>query len=109
MRATYLSAVKAGITRLRDKGGASEDALFDLLNGYVTAARTIRMRQAARIQLDLPPGTIGLTSFKGAFVVYADQVMPAGPGYSVVVLKHPSNGAATLKEIHYSLPYLGFL
>lgn len=109
MRATYLTAVKAGITRLRDKGGASEDALFDLLNGYVTAARTIRMRQAARIQLDLPPGTIGLTSFKGAFVVYADQVMPAGPGYSVVVLKHPSNGAATLKEIHYSLPYLGFL
>lgn len=109
MRATYLTAVKAGITRLRDKGGASEDALFDLLNGYVTAARTIRMRQAARIQLDLPPGTIGLTSFKGAFVVYADQVMPAGPGYSVVVLKHPSNGAAMLKEIHYSLPYLGFL
>lgn len=109
MRATYLTAVKAGITRLRDKGGASEDALFDLLNGYVTAARTIRMRQAARIQLDLPPGTIGLTSFKGAFVVYADQVMPAGPGYSVVVLRHPSNGAATLKEIHYSLPYLGFL
>lgn len=109
MRATYLTAVKAGITRLRDKGGASEDALFDLLNGYVTAARTIRMRQVARIQRDLPPGTIGLTSFKGAFVVYADQVMPAGPGYSVVVLKHPSNGAATLKEIHYSLPYLGFL
>ncbi|GHH56058.1 hypothetical protein [[Pseudomonas] boreopolis] len=109
MRVAYLTAVKAGITRLRDKGGASEDALYDLVNGYVTAARTIRMRQAARIHLDLPPGTIGLTSFKGAFVVYADQVMPAGPGYSVVVLKHPSNAAATLKEIHFSLPFLGYL
>lgn len=109
MRATYLSAVKAGITRLRDKGGASEDALFDLVNGYVTAARTIRMRPGARLPLTLPPGTVGLTSFKGAFVVFADAVMPAGPGYSVVVLKHPSNGAATLKEIHFALPFLGYL
>ncbi len=109
MRATYLSAVKAGITRLRDKGGASEDALFDLVNGYVTAARTIKMRQAAHIAMSLPPGTIGLTSFKGAFVAYADEVVPPGPGYSVVVLKHPSNGSATLQEIHYALPYLGFL
>ena len=109
MRAQYLSAVKAGITRLRDKGGASEDALFDLVNGYVTAARTIRMRPGARLPLTLPPGTVGLTSFRGAFVVFADAVTPPGPGYSVVVLKHPSNGAATLREIHFSLPFLGYL
>ncbi|WP_256202355.1 hypothetical protein [Stenotrophomonas pictorum] len=59
MRQIAMSAVKAGITRLRDKGGASSDSLYDLLNGYVTAARTIKCRPGTRIDAELPEGTKG--------------------------------------------------
>ena len=110
MRSESLSAVKAGITRLRDKGGASKDALYDLLNGYVTAARTIKIRPGTRIHLQLPTGTKGLAYFRGAFVVFANAPM-AGPvsGFSVEVLKHPTSPDAVLADIHFAAPFLGFL
>ena len=44
-----LSAVQAGITRLRTKGGASPESLYDLINGYVTAARTIAPRPGSAL------------------------------------------------------------
>lgn len=109
MRMEALSAVKAGITRLRDKGGASKDSLYDLVNGYVTAARTIKSRGGTRIEHQLPPGTVGLVYFQGKFWVFADAPLDPGPGYEVEVLKHPADAAATLVDIHFATPFLGYL
>lgn len=110
MRVEALSAVKAGITRLREKGGASKDSLFDLLNGYVTAARTIRARPGTRISLQFPSGTKGLAYFKGEFVVFAnDPLAEPAEGFSVEVLKHPSVPTALLSDIHFAAPFLGYL
>lgn len=110
MRQQPLSTVKAGITRLRDKGGASPDSLFDLLNGYVTAARTIKSRPGTRISVVLPPGTKGMACFQGKFVVFSHQVTDSGDDrVEVEVLRHPEASATPIKDIHFALPFLGYL
>lgn len=109
MKQQSLSAVKAGITRLRDKGGASPDSLFDLLNGYVTAARTIKMRPGSRIETEVPDATIGLIYFKDRFWVFANQSMGApADDYRVEVLRHPTQTLAQLTDIHFAVPFLGY-
>ena len=110
-RALALSAVKAGITRLREKGGASPESLFDLLNGYVTAERSIKIRPGSEIDHQLPEGTKGLVLFRGKFVVFADHVLdPGSDDYKVEVLTHPDVGSdATLVDILFAAPFLGFL
>lgn len=109
-----LSAVKAGITRLRTKGGASPESLYDLENGYVSAARTILPRPGSKSAIpggaDLPDGTIGLTLFNGVFQVFSSTnvgVMPAG--FKLNILTHPTNAAAGLKEIWFAEPFMGLL
>ncbi len=110
MRTQALTAVKAGITRLRDKGGASADSLYDLLNGYVTAARTIACRPGTRIEERLPVGTKGLVWFRGVFVVFATEVINSEiPGVEVEVIRHPADATIALREIHFALPFLGYL
>lgn len=110
MKQQSLSAVKAGITRLRSKGGASQDSVYDLVNGYVTAARTIKSRPGTRIAHVLPAGTKGLVFFQGKFVVFANQVTPSGsPQVEIEVLRHPTVPGAPIKEIHFSMPFLGYL
>lgn len=110
MRQQSLSTVKAGITRLRDKGGASQDSVYDLVNGYVTAARTIKSRPGTRIAHVLPAGTKGLVFFQGKFVVFANQVTASpSPQVEIEVLRHPTVPGAPIKEIHFSMAFLGFL
>ena len=109
MRQVQLSTVKAGITRLREKGGASPEALFDLLNGYVTAARTIKSRPGSRIQHRLPAGTKGMMIYRGKFVVFSHVVTASvDPEVTVVVLRHPTVAGAAIQDIHFATPFLGF-
>jgi len=110
-RAVALSAVKAGITRLREKGGASPESLFDLLNGYVTAERSIKIRPGSELDHELPDGTKGLVLFRGKFVVFADHpVDPGSDDYLVEVVKYPdSNVVAALDDIRFAAPFLGYL
>lgn len=85
-----LSAVKAGITRLRTKGGASPESLFDLANAYVTAARTIAPRPGAAAHVSLPEGTVGLALHDGVFQIFSDRALTGIPaGYNLNVLSHP--------------------
>lgn len=110
MRTQALTAVKAGITRLRDKGGASPDSVYDLLNGYVTAARTIACRPGTRIDVQLPAGTKGLVWFHSHWVAFSHNVTPsADPDVEIEVIRHPSAPETPLKEIHFALPFLGYL
>lgn len=106
-----LSAVKAGITRLRTKGGASEDSLYDLANAYVTAARTIQPRPGSAVRETLPEGTIGLALFNGVFQVFSDQGLGGMPeGFNLNVLSHPDpdpDNPPTLVRIWKAEPFMG--
>ena len=59
-----INALTAGINRLRTKGGASNDGLYDLLNGYVTLAGTIVSRPGTVEDATLPAGTVGLSGVR---------------------------------------------
>lgn len=110
-RLVALSAVKAGITRLREKGGASPESLFELLNGFVTAERSIKIRPGSELDHDLPDGTKGLVLFRGKFVVFADHVLdPGSDEYVVEVITYPDPSVvATLEDIRFAVPFLGYL
>ncbi len=101
MPSMMLSAVKTGITRLRVKGGASADSLYDLVNGYVTAARTIAPRPGSERFVELPQGTIGLSLFNGVFQVFSDHAITGGipSNFHVNVLSPPADAAG-------GIPYL---
>lgn len=110
MRTETLSAGKGGISRLRYKGGASKEVLYDLSNAYRTASQTIVPRPGSR-RLHNIPGTIGLCVFEGKMVVFASTpVLSPSPDVVVEVLTHPVAGStANLHTIHFAKPFLGYL
>lgn len=115
MPSTMLSAVKTGITRLRVKGGASADSLYDLVNGYVTAARTIAPRPGSEVFAQLPAGTIGLQLFNGTFQVFSDSAItdPVPDRFNVNVLSPPADSdpdnRPSLVRIWKAEPFMGGL
>lgn len=93
-----LSAVQAGITRLRVKGGASPESLYDLVNAHVTASRTIAPRPGSVPHATLPPGTKGLALYNGVFQVFADHAISGIPeGFNLNVLAAPTEGAQLVR------------
>lgn len=109
MRAYTLSGMKAGITRLRSKGGASPDSFYDLTNAYINAARDVVPRGGTRV-LARVPGTIGLTVHDGMRHVYSAQPVTDMPeGYVIHVLLHPTDATLTLKRIHFAEPLMNHL
>jgi len=113
MRQQTLSTIKTGMTRLRSKGGASPDALYDLLNGYVTVAQTVKSRPGTRIAHIIPDGCRGLVWFKNRFVTFSHTPLASpDPRVRVEVLPHPEDDdthKTPLHAIHYALPFLGHL
>lgn len=111
MSAQPLGPVKAGITRLREKGGASSESLYNLVNGYVTAARSIKQRPGTPHVQALPPdGTKGLCTFRSKLHVFASAVVVvANPLFVVNILRHPVLETAVLADIHFAKPFLGYL
>lgn len=109
-----LSAVKAGITRLRTKGGASAESMYDLVNGYVTAARTIRPRPGSAYASWLPEGTVGLALLNGVFQVFTWPGSPAAgasfSGFDINVITHPDpESVATIRRIWKAEALMGGL
>lgn len=95
-----LNAVKAGITRLRTKGGANAESLYDLANAYVTSARTLAPRPGSKWSARIPEGTVGLALHNGVFQVFSDRAIPGIPeGYSLNVLSHPDRNATPAPEL----------
>lgn len=113
MRTVVLSAIKAGITRLRVKGGANPESLYDGVNCYVTAARTVKPRPGSAVSVSLPPGTIGLALFNGVFQVFSDVGgLPMPPGYALNVISHPDpdpDNPPSLVRIWKAEPFMGAL
>jgi len=110
-RQVTLNAVQAGITRLRDKGGANPQSLYDLVNGYVTAARTMRVRPGTTLHANLPASTRGLAVYRGQLVTFSHQGedMGAANGVRLEVIRHPTIPGLPLFEIHFAAPFMGFL
>ncbi len=111
MRVQPLSTANAGMTRLRSKGGASPETLYDLLNGYITLAGTIRPRPGTQTDITLPTDTKGLVSHKCKNYVFSHtpQVTSDPTKYIVATIRHPSDASIKLREIHFAAPFMGFL
>lgn len=109
-RPVILSALKAGINRMRTKGGADPGSLYDLLNGYVDLDGSIVSRDGTVEVATLPAGTKGLCAFHNGFVVFSHQFTAGMPaGYTCEVLVNPNDASQPIKEIHFAAPFMGFL
>ncbi len=108
MRQENLTTIKGGLNRLRTKGAALKDSLFELLNGFVTTEKTIKVRPGTILDATLPAGTVGLVSFDGDLVVFASSLIGGLPaGYVLKVVRAPDDAA--LSKIHFAEPFLGAL
>lgn len=112
MRDIPLTVLRGGINRLRTKGGARSDSLYDLHNGYLTTEGTARNRPGTLRHALLPQTTRGLCSLGGQLHVFSHQVEVVPDGYVNHVLVHPDTvpeNIRTLHKIHFAKPFLGFL
>lgn len=110
-----LTAIGGGISRIRTKGVARRDTLYDLINGYVTTDGTIESRPGTVRDATLPAGTKGLTAHEGQLHVFASAVLedPLPEGYVLHVITHPDAVAGDpdfeLAKIHFAEPFMSFL
>lgn len=109
MRAVPLTQLAMGINRLRTKGGASPNGLYDLLNAYVTAAGTVVPREGTIRAATLTNQTVGLAAMNGIFNVFATSLQAVPAGYVCNILVNPNNAADTLKKVWFAQPFMGFL
>jgi hypothetical protein len=119
-RSVALTTIKGGINRMRTKGAALSDALYDLLNGYQTTEKTVKVRPGTQRYADLPVDTAGnntthgLCAFDGSLHVFATELLTVPTGFTCHVIQHPdgpdSGGNYTaIRKIHYAAPFLGYL
>lgn len=108
MKPIPLTTLRGGINRLKVKGAARADSLYDLTNAYITQAGTVVPREGTIRNAALNSNTVGLMSFKGALNVFATSLQSVPAGYLCNVLVHPTNPAATLTKIWFAKPFMGF-
>lgn len=109
MRPVPLTVVRGGINRLKVKGGASAQQLYDLTNAYITQAGTIVPREGTIRFATLDGSTAGLAAFQGKLNVFSTSLHTVPSGFVCNILAHPTNPAATLTTIWFAKPFLGFL
>ena len=109
MRPVALHQIKAGIQRLREKGGANPESLHDLLNGYVTASRTTKSRPGTAFEYTLPNNTRGLMAFGGVLVTFSHIAQELDDDrFRVEPVIHPTEPESPLADIHFAQGFLGF-
>lgn len=107
-REVALTTVNGGITRLRTKGGAPQSSLYDLLNGYVTAAKTVKVRPGTSRTASLNSATKGLMSFDGELHVFAITEVEVPAGFVLHVITHPTDPTVEIDTINFAKPFMGF-
>lgn len=107
-RTEILNALKGGIDRRKTKGGVAPDRLHDLLDGYVNSAGDAEQRPGTSLVVNLPAGTKGMFQHAGKLNVVAGSVVTPPADINVHVIRHPTVPTATLVDIHFAEPYLGF-
>ncbi len=108
-RQENLTVIKGGLNRQRTKGAALKDSLYDLLNGYVSTEKTVKVRPGTRLTETLPASTVGLVHWDGGFHVFAITSIAAPSGYTIHVLQSPDDVSLALTRIHFAEPFLGAL
>jgi len=111
MRAVPLTTANRGMTRLRTKGAARPDTLYDLLNGYIKISGTLNARPGTLKDITLPTDTVGMVAHKCKIYVFSHipQVTSQPDKYIVAVLRHPTDPSIKIHQIHFQAPYMGFL
>lgn len=126
VRVYPLTSMQAGMTRLRDKGGASPKAAYEITNGYVDASGAPSQRPGTdwifnwadpHLGKGAQAGqTKGLAFYNGVFYTFTSGngagsgiVSGGGTTYQILVLRHPTSTSVTLTKIHFAKPFLGFL
>lgn len=118
LKPNIYSASNSGMTRLRVKGGASGDTLYELTNAFVNADRMPQRRPGTSVSAHLTGAqsgkTHGLVPFAGQ--LYTFTISPGaalvGPPLSVVVLPYPTAtppGGVDIRQIHFAQAYMGKL
>lgn len=108
-RVIQLSGLKQGIQRVREKGGADPDTLYDLVNGYVTIDGGVNQRPGTVEDAELPAGTLGLMAWNNQLVVFSTTVKSGMPdGYRCEVIVHPFFPSTGLSYIWFSRPMMGY-
>ena len=98
------------MTRLRSKGGASPESLWELYNGYVNASKIPQQRPSSIWKFQVPVGSKGLVFHKGVFYTFTALAVAAVAGSTNLVLRHPNGGfGGTIKQIHFAQPFMGYL
>lgn len=106
---TPLTVISGGMTRLRVKGAALKNSLYDLLNGYVTMQGTTQPRGGTIRNAVLSQITKGLVSFQSTFHVFAHTPTSVPAGYICHVLVNPVDPTLHVSLIHFAVPFMGFL
>lgn len=116
VRPVTLNASKAGMTRLRSKGGASSETLWELKNGFVNASKCPQQRPGTTFKKSLAQNgdtanlPKGLCSFNGKLHTFCHRPFTFTDSTVVVdVLRHPTNNAATIATVWFAKPFMGFL
>lgn len=112
MRPAPLTVIKGGINRQRTRGGARADTLYDLVNGYVTDAETVVMRDGCFRDNTLDELTRGLVYFNGARHTFCHETVEVPAGYELHILVHPDateSYPVELERIHFAAPMMGAL
>lgn len=111
MRPYPLTVLSGGINRLRVKGGAAANMLYDLQNAYVTNAGSISPREGTvRTATLATTNSVGLMANDGNFNIFSSQFSTAAlpANYVLNVLSDPSNTTATPVKIWFAKPFMGF-
>jgi hypothetical protein len=110
MRAYPITVLAGGINRLRVKGGAAANSLYDLQNAWITNAGAVVPREGTIRAATLDSSTVGLAAANGQFNIFSSAfstaTLPAN--YVLNVLSNPVNSSSSPTTIWYAKPFMGF-
>ena len=92
-----LTVAGGGMTRLRVKGSALKNSLYQLTNGYVTAAQTVKVRPGTYRKANLGASsdaaglTRGLVAFESSLHTFCHEAVTVPDGFTLHVLNHPAS------------------
>ncbi|MDE2097522.1 MAG: hypothetical protein KGL39_09775 [Patescibacteria group bacterium] len=109
MRAVPLIGLQRGIDRLRIKGGASRQALYNLTNAYINQEGVIVPRAGTTRVATLDSTSVGLMASEGIFNIFSTGIITGLPtGFQTNLLLHPTIVGEPLKKIWFAQPFMGF-
>lgn len=108
MRPVPLTVLRGGINRLKVKGAARADMLYDLVNAYITNAGTVSPREGTTRNAALTSSTSGLMSMGGLLHVFSNVIQTVPSGYICDLLIDPNDPTQFPTKIWFAKPFMGF-